>query len=211
MIEGRRILIVDGDPEGRESLSDLLGRSGFACREAETGHEGLEAARDNEPALVLLADVLPGMTSYELCRALRDEFGEALPIFFVSRRRTDALDRVAGLLLGADDYIAQPFVPEELVARIRRAVARAAAVRPEREPRYNLTARELEILDRLAHGLSQNAIAEELVISPKTVATHIQRILAKLGVHSRAEAVARAYRMDLLDRPAPRAERAGVA
>ena len=62
-----------------------------------------------------------------------------------------------------------------------------------------LTRRESEVLEFLAKGLSQQAIAAELVISPSTVATHIQRILAKLDVHSRAEAVAYAFRTDMLD------------
>ena len=55
---------------------------------------------------------LPGMSGYEICRELRDEFGEGLPILFVSGFRTESLDRVAGLLVGADDYLVKPFAPD---------------------------------------------------------------------------------------------------
>jgi DNA-binding NarL/FixJ family response regulator len=194
------VLVVDGDPSSREFVSDLLLQAGYACRDADSGEEALRAAREEEPALVIMADVLPGMPSYELCRALRDEFGEILPLIFVSRLRREPLDCVAGFLLGADDYIIDPFVPMEFVARVRRAVTRSAALRSLHDrPSHSLTPREVEVLAALADGLSQQDIAERLMISPKTVATHIQRILSKLGVHSRAEAVAAAYREGIVE------------
>jgi DNA-binding NarL/FixJ family response regulator len=151
-----------------------------------------------------MADVLPGIASYELCRSLRDDFGEVLPIFFVSRLRKEPLDCVAGLLLGADDYIVEPYAPEEFVARVRRAVTRASAFRVlNQTPTHTLTLREVEVLTGLANGLSQKEIAQQLVISPKTVGTHIQRILFKLEVHSRAEAVAAAYQRGIVESPQP--------
>jgi DNA-binding NarL/FixJ family response regulator len=197
------ILVVDGDCRSRQSVIEILDRAGYVCRGAESGDDALTAAREEEPGMVILADVLPGMVSYELCHALRDEFGEILPIFFLSRLRTEPLDCVAGLLLGADDYIVEPFAPEEFVARVRRAVTRATAFRSinSRRP-HTLTVREVEVLQCLANGLSQNRIAQELIISPKTVGTHIQRILGKLEVHSRAEAVAAAYQRGIVE-PSP--------
>ena len=103
------------------------------------------------------------------------------------------MDRIAGLLIGADDYLVKPIAPDELLIRIRALVGRAPAA-----ARNGLTPREQEVLTLLADGLSQAAIAGVLVIAPKTVATHIERILEKLGVHSRAEAVAAAYRHALV-------------
>lgn len=194
------LLIVDGDESRRETISNLLVEAGYTCREAPNGEDGLRAARHDEPTLVVLADVLPSLASYEVCRALRDDFGEILPIIFISGLRKDPLDRVAGLLLGADDYIVEPFAPEEFVARVRRAVTRAAAFRSvnDREA-HALTVREAEVLQGLASGLSQQQIAQQLIISPKTVGTHIQRILSKLDVHSRAEAVAVAYQRGIVN------------
>jgi len=190
------ILIADEDQDTRELVSAVLWQAGFSTCEATSGQEALAAARRGRPRLVLLEVELPGITGYEVCRSLRDEYGEGLPIIFVSAERTDPLDRTAGLLIGGDDYVVKPFDPVELVARVRRFVTRS---RPD-QSRYSgaaafsaLTEREREVLGQLAKGRPQTAIAEELCISPKTVATHIQRILMKLGVHSRAEAVALAH------------------
>jgi DNA-binding NarL/FixJ family response regulator len=183
------LLIVDDDAAFREYVHSLLDRIGPSIVEATDGDEALEAASAERPSLVVLDIDLPGASGYEICRALRDAYGEELPIIFVSGRRTEQLDFVAGLLIGADDYLVKPFQAAELLARVRRHLSRA--------PRSSngaagtrLTPREQEILDLLAAGLDQRAIAEQLVISPKTVATHIQRILGKLGVRSRAQAVA---------------------
>jgi DNA-binding NarL/FixJ family response regulator len=134
-----------------------------------------------------------------VCRELKETFGQGLPIFFVSGERTDSFDRVGGLLIGADDYVVKPFAPDELIARVRRYVTPAeTASRGPKESTFGLTQREFEVLGLLADGLGQSEIAIKLVISPKTVGTHIQRILTKLQVHSRAQAVAIAYRDGLL-------------
>jgi len=199
------ILIVDDDANYRAFVSSILGRVGYATREAASGEEALNSIRTERPSCVLLDVLLPGVTGYAVCRELRDEYGEALPIIFVTGERTEPGDRVAGLLLGADDYVVKPFDPDELLARVRRLHVRShSAARGNGEQRQNflgLTDREREILMLLADGAGQKAIAAELVLSPKTVATHIQRILAKLGVHSRAEAVAVAHREGLARPP----------
>jgi two-component system nitrate/nitrite response regulator NarL len=195
------ILIVDDDANYRVFVSSILGRVGYGTREASSGEEALSAVRSERPSCVLLDVLLPGVTGYAVCRELRDEYGEALPIIFVTGERTEPADRVAGLLLGADDYVLKPFDPDELIARLRRLLVRAEfAVRGNGErgqEAFGLTKRERDILTLLADGAGQKAIAGELVLSPKTVATHIQRILVKLGVHSRAEAVAVAHREGL--------------
>jgi DNA-binding NarL/FixJ family response regulator len=191
------LLIVDDDAAFRELVHSLLGRIGLPIVEASDGDEALEAALAERPSLVLLDVDMPGASGYEICRALRDAYGEDLPIIFVSGRRREQLDLVAGLLIGADDYLVKPFEAAELLARVRRHLSRAP--RALNGQGASLTPREQEILELLATGLDQPAIAERLVISPKTVATHIQRILGKLGVRSRAQAVAYAHRHGLVD------------
>jgi two-component system nitrate/nitrite response regulator NarL len=192
------VLIVDDDANYRASVSTMLQRVGYETTEAASGEDALTAARLDRPSCVLLDVLLPGVTGYEVCRELRDEHGDALPIVFVTGERTEPGDRVAGLLLGADDYVVKPFDPDELLARVRRMILRSS--RSENGDgaisgnSFHLTRREREILVLLADGLGQKTIAAELGISSKTVATHIQRILGKLGVHSRAEAVALAHR-----------------
>ena len=192
------ILLVDDDAAFREFVRSLLSRIGYDVVETGEGDEALEVARAERPSLVLLDVDVPGISGYEVCRALRDMYGEDLPIIFVSGRRTEQLDLVGGLLIGADDYVVKPFETAELLARVRRHLSRG----PRNLNGSNgagLTPREQEILELLAAGLAQRAIAEQLVIRPKTVATHIQRILGKLGVRSRAQAVAYAHRNGLVD------------
>jgi DNA-binding NarL/FixJ family response regulator len=181
-------------------VSELFGRVGLTTREATTGFDALELAEHNRPSLVLLDVELPGMSGYETCHELRSLYGETLPLVLLSGTRVDALDRIAGLLIGADDYIVKPFDPGELLARARLLLRRNGN---DLERRHGLppslgalTPREREVLDLLALGRSQDEIAQELFITPKTVATHLQRILSKLGVHSRAQAVAFALRHD---------------
>ena len=198
------IFVVDDDAHSREFLRALLNAGGYAdVLELETGEEALVQAGDQHPSLVLLDIVLPGISGYEVCHQLRDRFGDQLPIIFVSGTRTEPHDRVAGLLIGADDYLVKPFFPGELVARVRRLLVRNGAENGNDAngdgPLGRLSDREREVLRLLAEGQAQESIARELFISPKTVATHIQRILTKLDVHSRAEAVGVAYREGLVD------------
>ena len=185
-----RILIVDGDPSWRAFVGGLLQQAGYAIAEAETGKEALDVARQERPRLVVLEVCLSGVSGYEVCRELRDEYGEGLPIVFMSGERVDPIDRAAGLLVGGDDYLVKPIVPDELLARVRRLLSRAEPATVS----SGLTGRELEVLRLLADGLSPKSIAEEFVISPKTVGTHIERILRKLEVHSQSQAIALAYR-----------------
>jgi DNA-binding NarL/FixJ family response regulator len=113
--------------------------------------------------------------------------------------------RIAGLLLGADDYLVKPFDPDELIARARcflrhRSIGVTAADGvPPNELIAELTPREQEVLALLASGYSSAQVAHELVISPRTVGTHVQHILSKLGVSSRTQAVAFAHHVGLAD------------
>jgi DNA-binding NarL/FixJ family response regulator len=185
-------------------ISHVLNRAGYTTDLAKTGEEALAAAKRERPALVIVEPLLPGVSGYEVCRELKDEFGETLPIIFVSRDRTEPGDRVAGLLVGGNDYLAKPLDPNELLARVRRLLSSALA--GERTAR-ELTRRELDVLSLLVEGLGQPEIAAKLFITPKTVGKHIEHILAKLGVHSRAQAVAVAVRDELIEtRRAPNVE-----
>jgi DNA-binding NarL/FixJ family response regulator len=127
-------------------------------------------------------------------------YGSSLPVLLVSAVRIEAFDRAAGLLIGADDYMVKPLDPDELIARVRRHLAPRPRGAEADTGVELLTPREHEVLQLLADGLDQREIAQRLVISPKTVATHIQHVLAKLGVHSRAQAVAAAHRHGLIGR-----------
>jgi DNA-binding NarL/FixJ family response regulator len=191
------VLVVDHDDGARQATAALFAQAGFAVTAVASGEEALDAARHDTPSVVILEIPVGSLSGYEVCRALREASGRELPIVFVTGTRTEPYDAVAGILLGADDYVVKPYAPDELLARVRRLVERARPIVPSVAER--LTNRELEILQLLAEGLAQAQIAEQLVISPKTVGSHIEHILAKLGVRSRAQAIAVAYREELVE------------
>jgi len=194
-IQRGQVLVVDDDDLFVAYVQALLGEAGYRTLAAGTGEEALRLAREHAPPVVLLDIQLPKLNGYEVCRALRDEFGRALAIAFVSGSRTDTVDISSGLLVGADDYLVKPCDPSELVARVAALMRR---VQPNGSNARRLTSRELEVLRLLSDGLEQRDIAGTLSISPKTVGIHIEHILGKLHVHSRAQAVAAAYRENLI-------------
>jgi len=197
------LLVVDDDAPFRAWVREVLELAGFTVDEAADADGAFESVERTRPKLVLL-DIRLSLTSgYEIHRELNDRYAGTLPVIFVTGERTEPYDRAAGLLLGADDYLMKPVDPDELVTRVRRAL------RWERngnghapvttEPFAELTVREREVLTLLANGMSTRQIASELVITPRTTGTHIQHILGKLDVHSRAQAVALAHRAGLAE------------
>jgi len=197
--ERLRVLVVDDDGPFRTYVCALLDERGYAAEPVSCGSDALDSLVDAPPAAVILDVNMQGLSGYEVCRAIRDDLGLRVPVLFVSGERTESFDRVAGLTIGADDYLVKPFAPDEMLARLR-ALLRRIPLEELDDPR--LTPRELQVLRLLAEGVQQQGIARQLVISPKTVGTHIERILSKLGAHSRAEAVAIAYRLRLVAVPA---------
>ena len=117
------ILVADGDRTARRAVGALLRRIGYETIEAKTGPEALELAMRLQPALVILEVNLEEVSGYEVCRELRDAFGDEISVIFLSGHRTTPSDRVAGLLVGADDYIVKPFDSDEFLARVRVGVA----------------------------------------------------------------------------------------
>jgi DNA-binding NarL/FixJ family response regulator len=194
------VLVVEDDARCRALIVDVLERAGYAVIAEATGEEALAVAADTRVDLAILDIGLPGLSGYEVCRSLRTRPGRRLPIMFVSGSRVGTLDLSAGLLIGADDYLVKPFAPEELLARAYALLRRTASELPAGTESH-LTSRERQVLGLLALGRTQEEIAGELFISPKTVGTHLERIIRKLGVHSRAQAVAAAYRRDLVGHP----------
>jgi DNA-binding NarL/FixJ family response regulator len=191
------ILVVEDDIDLRTLIAAMLQRRGYRVSQATWGEEALTLARQERPNVVLLDVKLPGMSGYDVCRELRAEFGEGLPILFVSGARTEPYDRVVGLRLGADDYIVKPFALDELLARVDRFIERAASEteqKPASGSGSRLSKREFEVLRLLADGRMPKEIALELSVSPKTISNHIQNVLVKLDVHSQAQAVAAVFR-----------------
>jgi len=198
------VLVVDCDRSTRALVGAQVARLGLDCSPVSSSEAALLAVESDEPALAVIAVELPGLNGLGLLQALHDRY-ENLPVILTSSRHVDSVGRAAGLMLGADDYLVKPLDPAELLARMRRSLGRsdrlAGKARPEdgTSQTDDLSRREREILLLLADGKTEMEIANDLVLSPRTVATHIQNVLRKLGVHSRTQAVAAAYREGLVD------------
>jgi len=120
---GTQVLIVDDDEKLTTLLSEYLGRYGLTVRAASHPDDGLRLLRADPPDLVILDVMLPGMDGFAVCRRIRET--SRVPIIMLTARG-DVTDRVVGLEIGADDYLAKPFEPRELVARIQAVLRRGA-------------------------------------------------------------------------------------
>jgi DNA-binding response OmpR family regulator len=117
-----RILLIEDDPGLQLALRDMLANEGYEIATASDGERGLRQARDNRFDLILLDFMLPKKSGFEVCMALRQE-GDATPTLMLIAR-TQVADRAAGLNLGADDYMAKPFDPSDLLARVEALLRR---------------------------------------------------------------------------------------
>jgi DNA-binding response OmpR family regulator len=204
------VLIIEDDPDIAEGVRFNLEREGLTARVALSGEEGLAAALDaaSPPALVVLDLMLPGMSGTELCRRLRREPATRRTPIIMLTARVDETDRIAGLDLGADDYITKPFSVKELMARVRAVLRRADE---SAAPRYDdgrlaidfadmrvvcdgfqikLTRKEFALLEMLARAQSRVATRQQILDNvwgysyygdTRTLDVHIRRLRQKLG------------------------------
>jgi DNA-binding response OmpR family regulator len=120
-----RILIVEDDPDIAELVARYLDKAGFTTERAVSGREALTAIAATPPGLIVLDLMLPHVDGLEVCRIVRsNEATAAIPIIMLTARAEES-ERIVGLELGADDYLAKPFSPNELVARVRALLRRA--------------------------------------------------------------------------------------
>ncbi len=124
------ILIAEDDRDIAELISHYLTKAGWSAHVAVAGDQALAYVRNHPVDVVILDLMLPGMSGFEVCQALRSERATAdLPIIMLTARAEEG-DRVKGLELGADDYVSKPFSPNELVARVRAVVRRTRRSEP---------------------------------------------------------------------------------
>jgi len=122
------VLIVEDEPTLLETLEYNLTRQGYAVSTATDGPTALEVARREQPDLIVLDVMLPGLDGFEVCRILRQEM--SVPILMLTAREEE-VDKVVGLEVGADDYMTKPFSMRELLARIKALLRRVRLVREE--------------------------------------------------------------------------------
>ena len=127
MAAEQKILVVEDEPDIRKLVQYNLAQEHFSVLEAEDGEQALELLQREKPTLVILDLMLPGLSGMELCKLLRQRSETAgLPILMLTAKAGEA-DRIVGLEMGADDYLAKPFSPREMVARVRAILRRAEA------------------------------------------------------------------------------------
>ena len=207
----RRILVIEDDPDIALSLRLKLERDGgFEVETVEDGAAGLRRALDSPPDLVLLDVNLPGMDGFEVCKHLRKEPATATTPVIMLTARIGESDRIAGLDLGADDYISKPFSPKEALARIRAVLRRAdrgaegpeviadGALRVDTASReahaggrdLALTRKEFDLLAELMRQRGRVLTRERLLETvwgydypgeTRTVDVHVRRLRQKLG------------------------------
>jgi DNA-binding response OmpR family regulator len=120
-----RILIVEDDPDIAQLVAHYLDKAGYTTDRVTSGREAMQAIAVRPPDLVVLDLMLPQVDGLEICRTIRaDEKTAAMPIIMVTARAEES-ERIVGLELGADDYLAKPFSPNELVARVRALLRRS--------------------------------------------------------------------------------------
>jgi DNA-binding response OmpR family regulator len=141
-LSGKRVLVVEDDPSIAIGLRINLESEGYVVDLAEDGETGLELARTTEPDLIVLDVMLPKRNGLEVLHDLRAE-GRTMPIIILSAKAGE-MDKVAGLELGAEDYVAKPFSLAELLARVRAALRRGNAAPPP-SPRRGIVFGEVEV------------------------------------------------------------------
>ena len=145
-----KVLVADDEEDVLNLVGSNLRHAGFAVLKAANGSEALEKARAENPALIVLDLMLPGLSGLEVCRALKSDPATArIPIVMLTAK-AEEIDRIVGLELGADDYITKPFSPRELVLRVKSVLRRHSGETAAAEKLESLTAGTITV-DRERH------------------------------------------------------------
>ncbi len=181
MSQTQRILLVEDEKTIREAVEAYLEREGFWVTAAGDGEGALEAARKTHFDLVVLDLMLPKLSGEEVCRQLRDS--SDIPIIMLTAKGSEE-ERVAGLELGADDYLVKPFSPRELVARVRALLRRA---HPDTEPQRARVEYGPLVVDLAGHRVYLDDAEVELTASEYKLLVTLSRYPGR--VYSRMELV----------------------
>lgn len=141
MVKSFRVLVVDDEERIIKFLKVKLAASGFEVLTATNGKDALDLVQTQEPDMVVLDIVMPGMDGFETLKQIRAVSG--VPVIILSARGENT-DKIAGLKLGADDYLAKPFSPDELVARIE-AIERRLSTQAQRKTYDEVTIGDLQV------------------------------------------------------------------
>jgi len=166
-----RVLIIEDDPTVAEVVTRYLEREGYVVESVGDGAEGLRRALEDPPDLVVLDLMLPSLGGLEVCRRLRT--AAPVPVIMLTARGEEA-DRITGLELGADDYVAKPFSPRELTARVKAVLRRATGPLPSAPEATVLRAGDLE-LDLVVHEARLRGELVALTVKEFELLAHLMR------------------------------------
>ncbi|MBE9159932.1 response regulator transcription factor [Nodosilinea sp. LEGE 06152] len=196
------VLVVDDDATMQLALTRRLQDQGFDVVNATSGEEALELFTTRVADVVVSDVMMPGMNGFEFCHLLRSKpEGEMVPFIFLSSLG-EVNNRVQGHLLGADDYLVKPFSVQELIAKVKGAIARSqrlhSALERMAEKTSNptplpLTPAEERVFWEVVQGFTNKQIGERLFLSPRTVQTHLSNMLTKLNLDNRSQIVRFAF------------------
>ena len=166
-----RILVIEDDPTVAEVVARYLQREGYSVGIEDDGVAGLARALADPPDLVVLDLMLPGLSGLEICRKLREQ--APVPVIMLTARSSE-VDRVTGLEIGADDYVAKPFSPRELTARVKAVLRRATGPVPGARPEELLRAGDIEV-DTATHEVRRSGRRVDLTAKEFDLLTHLMR------------------------------------
>lgn len=196
------VYVVDDDHGVRQSLAMLLEACGYETRSFAAGDAFFESFRGLDPAPVLLDLHMPEMDGIEFLMALRERTSVGWPVVMMSGA-ADVSSAVMAMKLGTVDFLEKPIQTSTLMSVLSAAFLRRAAMQGQREEVAasnsvceRLSAREYDVLQMIAHGMTTKAIAAHLDLSPRTVEMHRANIVRRLGVRSISEAVAEIARAE---------------
>jgi two-component system, NarL family, response regulator LiaR len=205
-----KVLLVDDHAVVRSGLGAVLLTHDdlILAGEASNGLEAVKLVEKLQPDVVLMDIIMPVMDGVQATKAIHEKWPQVKIIALTSFKEKDMVE--GALKAGALSYLIKNVSADELVTAIRGAMTGQPRLSPEAaqvliqdmkqpdSPAFDLTDREKEILTLMVEGLSNNAIAERLIVSQSTVKFHVSNVLSKLGVTSRTEAVATALKLHLV-------------
>jgi len=205
-----RVLIVDDHPVVRAGLANVLGAESDIdiVGEARDGVEAIDKALELQPEVILMDIIMPGCSGVEAMIAIRENLPTTRVVMLTFSEREE--DVFKAVRFGARGYLLKSSSIDDILAAIRQVAEGQAILSPyiagklleefRREQSAPLSHRETEVLTLVGEGLTNHQIAEQLVVTPGTVKTYLQRILDKLHLENRAEAMAYALKRGLIDR-----------
>jgi len=195
----KKLLLIDDDPNLIFLVKDYLELRGYEVIATSNGREALKVLERETPNMIICDVMMPEMDGYSFVKRVRENFRTNwIPVLFLSAKG-QSQDKVKGLNTGADFYMVKPFEPDELIAQIESSLSQASRLIKHQERGsenkltiqvpfdVELTPTEIKVVQFVARGMANREIANELLVSQRTVESHVSNMLGKTGLSNRTE------------------------